>query len=93
MSEHRQRSVNSGGLVGALVGFSVLLSLVFLVLIGMMIAGIVLWIWAFLDILKKDDWMFASGTWTLWAIVVGLGGPPVGAVIYLAVGRARPARA
>jgi hypothetical protein len=81
-----------GDSVEAVVGFSLLLTLFFLAMTGMMIAGFVLWIWAFFDVVKKQDWMFASGNRMIWAIVVGLGGP-IGAVVYLAVGRVRPAGA
>ena len=72
--------------------FALLMTLFFLAMTGMMIAGIVLWIWAFIDVLKRQDWMFDSGNRMIWAIVVGLGGP-IGAVVYMAVGRPRRSRA
>jgi hypothetical protein len=59
--------------------------------VGMMIAATVLWIWAFFHAVRvPHDSMFASGSKLLWAIVIGLGGP-IGAVIYLTVGRPRVA--
>jgi hypothetical protein len=78
--------------VDALVGLGVMLSLFMLAMTGMLVAGFVLWVWAFLDVVKRQEWMFASGSKVLWAIVVGLGGP-LGAVVYMAVGRPRTARA
>jgi hypothetical protein len=76
----------------ALFGLGALFSLFFLLaFLVLTVGGFALWVWAFLDVIKKDDWMFASGTKVIWAIVIGLGGP-LGAVIYMAVGRARPAR-
>ena len=57
-----------------------------------MIAGIVLWIWAFTDVVKRPELGFPSGNKRLWAIVVGLGGP-IGAVVYMAVGRPKVRRA
>lgn len=75
-----------------MLGLGALFTLfVFLTFLGLTVGGFVLWVWAFVDVVKKDDWMFASGSRMLWAIVVGLGGP-LGAVIYMAVGRVRPAR-
>jgi hypothetical protein len=75
----------------AAVGFGALVTLFFLAMTGLMLGGIVLWIWAFLDVVKRDDWMFVSGDRMIWALVVGLGGP-VGAVIYMAVGRPKAAK-
>lgn len=79
-------------LVEAAAGFGVVMMLFMLAMVGMMIAGFALWIWAFLDVVKKPEWAFASGNKTLWAIVVGLGGP-IGAVVYMAVGRPKVGRA
>lgn len=77
----------------ALFGLGALFSLFFfLAFLVLTVGGFALWVWAFLDVVKKEeDWMFASGTKVIWAIVVGLSGP-LGAVIYMAVGRVRPAR-
>jgi hypothetical protein len=83
---------STGGSVEALLGLGALFSLFFfLAFLVLTVGGFALWVWAFLDVIKKDDWMFAAGTKVIWAIVVGLGGP-LGAVIYMAVGRVRPAR-
>ena len=81
-----------GMLVEAVAGFGVVMMLFMLVMVGLMIAGFGLWIWAFVDVVKKPEWTFASNNKTLWAIVVGLGGP-IGAVVYMAVGRPRVGRA
>jgi hypothetical protein len=79
--------------VEALFGLGALFSLFFIMAFFVFtVGGFALWVWAFFDAIKKDDWMFASGSRMLWAIVIGLGGP-LGAVVYLAVGRVRPARA
>lgn len=76
----------------AAAGFGAVMMLFVLAMIGMMIAGFGLWIWAFLDVVKKPEWAFTSGSRTLWAIVVGLGGP-IGGLIYMAVGRPKTGRA
>jgi hypothetical protein len=87
------RFVDPGGPVEALFGLGALFSLFFIMAFFVFtVGGFALWVWAFFDAIKKDDWMFASGSRMLWAIVIGLGGP-LGAVVYLAVGRVRPARA
>jgi hypothetical protein len=69
----------------------VLLTLILLGFLGLLLAGFALWVWAIVDIVQRQEWMFASGNRALWAIVVGLGGP-LAAVIYLTVGRPRTAR-
>ena len=73
------------------LGFGAIFSLLMLAMFGLMLAAPVLWIWAFVDVVRREEWMFASGDRTLWALVVGLGGP-IGAIIYLTVGRPRPAK-
>lgn len=67
-------------------------TLVLLAMAGVMVAGMVLWVWAFADVVRAPgDFVFKAGSKVLWAIVVGLGGP-MGALIYMLVGRAqRPA--
>ena len=49
------------------------------------------WIWAFIDAVKREDWMFRSGDRMIWALVTGLGGP-IGGVVYFAVGRPKTAK-
>lgn len=52
------------------------------------LGSIAFWIWAFVDALNREDWMFRSGNRLTWALVVGLGGV-VGAIVYVTVGRTR----
>lgn len=65
--------------------------LFFLAMMGVTLGGIVFWVWAFIDVVQREDWMFRSGDRMIWALVVGLGGP-IGAVIYFVVGRPKVAR-
>lgn len=67
-------------------------TLMMLAMVGILLASMVLWVWAFADVVRAPgDFVFKAGSKVLWAIVVGLGGP-MGAFIYMLVGRAqRPA--
>lgn len=58
---------------------------VFFILLG--IAGLALWIWAIVDVVRvPDDSMFKAGNKLVWVLIVVLAGS-VGAIIYLIVGR------
>jgi hypothetical protein len=58
---------------------------VFFILFG--IAGLALWIWAIVDVVRvPDDSMFKAGNKLVWVLIVVLAGF-VGAIIYLIVGR------
>jgi hypothetical protein len=51
------------------------------------LAGVVLWIWALVDVIKvPDESMFQSGSRLIWVLVIVLAGF-IGAIIYLVVGR------
>jgi hypothetical protein len=71
----------------ALAALGIFAFIMMLAMTGIMIAGIVLWIWALADVVRAPgDYAFKAGSKLLWAIVVGLGGP-MGALIYMLVGR------
>ena len=57
----------------------------FFILFG--IAGLALWIWAIVDVVRvPDDSMLKAGNKLVWVLIVVLAGF-VGAIIYLIVGR------
>ena len=51
------------------------------------VAGMVLWIWALVDVLRvPDDSLFRSGDKLIWVLVIVLTNF-IGAIVYLAIGR------
>lgn len=54
------------------------------------IVGMVLWIWALVDVVRvPDDSMFKAGNKLIWVLVVVLAGF-IGAIVYLIVGKPAP---
>lgn len=54
------------------------------------LGSIAFWVWALVDVLKREDWMFLTGDRLMWALIVGLGGV-IGAIVYIIVGRPKAA--
>jgi hypothetical protein len=58
-----------------------------LVLLGF----IVFWVWSLVDAIRvPDDSAFRAGTKTIWVVVIAVTGL-IGSVVYMAMGRPRPA--
>lgn len=63
------------------------MSVLFILLVLLMLAGIGFWIWALVDAVKvPDDSMFRAGSKLIWVLVIVLTGW-IGAIIYLVVGK------
>lgn len=66
-------------------------ALMAITMVAVMVGSLVLWVWAVIDVVRvKHDFLFRAGDRTVWVLIVLLGGP-LGAVIYVAVGRPRTA--
>ncbi|MGI8806536.1 MAG: PLDc N-terminal domain-containing protein [Acidimicrobiales bacterium] len=69
--------------VGAALGGMLILSV--------LLAGLVFWIWSLVDAIRvPDESAFRAGSKVVWVVVIAVTGF-IGSIVYLAVGRPRPA--
>lgn len=63
-----------------------LVALAFFLIVG--VGGLVVWIYALIDVIRTPDERYETGTQLVWILVV-LFANVIGAIIYLAIGRPR----
>ncbi len=69
--------------VGAALGGMLILSV--------LLAGLVFWIWSLVDAIRvPDESAFRAGSKVVWVVVIAVTGF-IGSIVYMAVGRPRPA--
>ena len=61
------------------------------VFLAVLLGLLALWVWSLVDAIRvADDSAFRAGSKVIWVVVIAITGL-IGSVVYLAVGRPRPA--